>query len=313
MNTTETLLLDIKDSEKLDSFKRFKIKVAIIHSIIVFLYFVGVSSKERPSLFEIMGLSHFTTTIFLMCIVAISCLLIITVYRVTPSKGKILFTENAIEITSNKSKIEILIENIDLLNVYITKDYKGNKNYSIEFPISNKQVLFDLDLIFSREIYLFMNILELWKNKKVDVKVNGDEPKSIKPKDKTVNKQTHNPSNNYFSPQATSYSFGKPVKLKARIPYKSYNKTQVKQLVKKTLISLNWDCNSVGKDELYGYTDKAIRIFGDEYTVVFEARYMTIKINNVGGDLIPIGCKNTLSTFIAELSRNHDNNKCEDK
>lgn len=297
----EKSLLETKiiNSERTNSFNKFKAKVGTIHAIVIGIFFIGVQSRGSESLFEKLNLPFLVIGIFTAILAIGSVFLIAFVYVKVPSKGELLFYEDFLVFKAKKESSTIKIAELSKINFYI----EGGK-YLIGFTKNKKESILEIDIVFQSEKKIINEIVENWSKKGFQVEIrNNDEllrKARLKKKDPI---KTSNANLRFdFSKYKVKIQPGLSFKAKTVIPYGKISKKALFVLSTEIIENLNWTLIDYYSDGIRGVTESAFKIFGNSILILFKDEFMVMTCEDYGGALFPIGAKEHIRSFLTSLS-----------
>jgi hypothetical protein len=296
----EKSLLETKiiDTEKVESFFKFKAKVGTIHTFIVVFFFWAIDSRNSESLFEKLHIPMFIAFIIIIIIAIASVLLIILVYVRVPSKGELHFYKDLLTFKVKKERSTIKIAELSKINFYI----EGGKYY-IGILRNKKESIFEIDIIFQSEKKIINDLVRIWTEKGFHVELIDNK---LSRKAQLKKKETLNTSNadlKYdFSKYKVKIQAGIPFKAKTIIPYDKISKKVLFVLATESIENLNWGVFDCNPDDIRGVADSAFELFGYSFLILFQDECMVITCEDNGSKLFPIGVKRHIRIFLATLS-----------
>lgn len=292
----------IIDSEKIDSFKRFKIRVGGVHSFIIALYVIGLylfSTNYSESPFDEWYMPEVVEGLSLFVVILGSALLVIFVYGKTPSKGVLQLYEDSLVLKLKNETINLRIRELSALNFYIEQ-----RQYFIGVTKNNKESIFEIDIVYKSEMKILNQIVQKWSDQGFQVKlVNKDQlSRDARLKKKDPNKRSFAEIKHNFSNCKIKVQPGIPFKVKTMIPYERISKKALFILSLEIIEEFKWAMVEYDSENIKGFTDDAFRQLGNKFTISFENHFMVMSIVNAGIWIFPRGGIKEIRSFLTALT-----------
>ena len=163
MNNDE-LTLNIIDRQRRNKTSKLR-QVAFVIPIILIILIMYLPN------FKILSIDPFVVKAFLILILAFILPIGLWFANNTPTKGKIVFHSNSIQIQMGKKIVDIPLNDQNEITFYnIVGEGLYNALYFIEFRKNNISMLFEMDIVFAKEKARFENVKLDWKKRKIDFK-----------------------------------------------------------------------------------------------------------------------------------------------
>lgn len=297
-------LLETKiiDSEKIDSFKRFKVRVGGVHSFIIALYVIGLylfSTSYSESQFDEWYMPEVVEVLSLFVVILGSVLLVIFVYGKTPSKGIFQLYEDSLVLKLKNETITLRISALSALNFYIDR-----RQYFIGVTKNNKESIFEIDIVYKSEMKILNQFVQKWSNQGFQVKlVDKDQlSRDTRLKKKDLNKRSFAEIKHDFSSCKIKVQPGIPFKVKTMIPYERISPKALFILSLEIIEEFKWAMVEYDSESIKGFTDDAFRQLGNKFTISFENHFMVISIVNAGIWIFPRGGIKEIRSFLTALT-----------
>lgn len=290
----ELLHLRIINSEKKENWKKSKLKVGKIHSLILGLFILGVCLND--SIFQI----PFPIIGVIMLFLSIgSALLIAFVYIKGPSKGRLLFYEDYFTILNKKTKYLVKISELAKVNFY----FEDNK-YSLGIIKKDGESIWELDIVFGHEKQKLNEIIDKWKNKGFLVEVIHSQASTTKTLhfEKFID-ETSNSKNNFdFTKFKIKIYPGLTFKVKSKIPLTKLSSKELIVIASESFEYNAWPIIKLKENRIESITDNIFPFLANRIMIDFIDNFMIISVEDYRKGIIPLGAKNQIRILLETMT-----------
>lgn len=158
---SQNLTLTIVDRKKRANTTKIKKRILSVSVSIalIILYLPNI---------KIGSVDPFVLKALMILIVAISIPFGLAFAFKVPGKGKITFLNDSILLQIGKTKAIIQLGEESQITFYSFKKFENDSKYFIEIKAKDKTLLFELDVIFTKEKAALENIKNLWRQQNIN-------------------------------------------------------------------------------------------------------------------------------------------------